>query len=40
MGMHVLLEIIMFGAGVAPLYHLKHPMLASGLVMIIVVNEC
>lgn len=37
--LHVLLEIIMFGAGVAALYHLKHPLLASGLVTIIVINR-
>ncbi|MGE7881282.1 YrdB family protein [Bacillus sp. NPDC094077] len=37
--LHVLLEIIVFGVGVAALYHLKHPMLASGLAIIIVVNR-
>ncbi|PEQ30677.1 hypothetical protein CN467_26020 [Bacillus cereus] len=37
--LHVLLEIIVFGVGVAALYHLKHYMLASGLVIIIVVNR-
>ncbi|WP_144503999.1 YrdB family protein [Bacillus mycoides] len=37
--LHVLLEIIVFGVGVAALYHLKHPMLASGLALIIVVNR-
>jgi hypothetical protein len=37
--LHVLLEIIVFGLGVAALYYLKHPMLASGLAIIIVVNR-
>lgn len=37
--LHVLLEIIVFGIGVAALYHLKHPILASGLAIIIVVNR-
>ncbi|EJQ14804.1 DUF2568 domain-containing protein [Bacillus cereus] len=37
--LHVLLEIIVFGVGVAALYHLKHYMLASGLAIIIVVNR-
>ncbi|HDX9611332.1 TPA: YrdB family protein [Bacillus toyonensis] len=37
--LHVLLEIIMLGVGIAALYHLKHPILASGLAIIIVVNR-
>ncbi len=37
--LHVLLEIIVFGVGVAALYHLKHHMLASGLAIVIVVNR-
>ncbi|EJS59091.1 YrdB family protein [Bacillus nitratireducens] len=37
--LHVLLGIIVFGVGVAALYHLKHYMLASGLAIIIVVNR-
>ncbi|MCU5686520.1 MULTISPECIES: YrdB family protein [Bacillus cereus group] len=37
--LHVLLGIILFGIGVAALYHLKHPILVSGLAIIIVVNR-
>ena len=37
--LHVLLEIIVFGVGVAALYHLKHPLLASGLATVIIVNR-
>ncbi|MED0962802.1 YrdB family protein [Bacillus paramycoides] len=37
--LHVLLEITVFGLGVAALYHLKHPILASGLAIVIIVNR-
>ncbi|GAB6429169.1 hypothetical protein bcgnr5380_05010 [Bacillus cereus] len=32
-------KIILFGIEIAALYHLKHPILASGLAIIIVVNR-
>ncbi len=37
--LNVLLEISVFGVGVAALYHLKHPLLASGLATVIIVNR-